>query len=99
MIKKIPDLGRMLPYISTTTVHAGEVESIIWDDEHTAAIHLVVSPTNENGFVRYLRAHSKGLRSRYPADCNRVMVVTYPDGYVSFCPTESFLRGYEEVQS
>lgn len=97
MIKKTPDLGRMLPYISTRTVHAGEMERIIWEDDHTAKIFLVGSPSNEKGKVRVLRAHSKGLRNRFPADCDKVMVVTYPDGYVSFCPTDTFLRDHEVV--
>lgn len=97
MIKTIPDLGRMIPYISTRTVHAGEIKYIEWHDNDTAEIYLVASPSNENDTVRILRAHSKGLRTRFPAWCANLMVVTYPDGYVSFCPTDAFLRDHEPV--
>ena len=95
MIKRIPNLGVMLPYIATRTVHAGEVDSIIWHSDSECEIRLV---PYEKGKARILRASCPHLRSRYPEACERVMVVTYPDGYVSFCPVDVFLYDHEVMQ-
>ena len=76
------------PYESKKIVVAGEMSSIDFSDDDTATITFV------GGEIK--RVHSKNLRHRLP-DSRPVFVIFYQDGYVSFCPKETFEREYWEA--